>query len=222
VADLLLFGHPSRARVLLNVGGMANFTFVTRRAEESGLFALDTGPGMALVDAVARSLEPAWPYDVDGRLAERGAVNRPLLEELLGDPWFRTPPPRSTGRERFGNALAERIHAAAPGPDGVRTALELTAQSIALAVSRWVPRGTEVVVSGGGARHPVLYSRLAELLRECDSPMVRFDQLFFDGDAKEAVAFALLGYLALHGQPGNLPGATGALGPRALGQICPA
>jgi anhydro-N-acetylmuramic acid kinase len=89
-------------------------------------------------------------------------------------------------------------------------------------VARWVPGGTEVVVSGGGSRHPTLYTRLQALLAECGSPLVRFDQVFFDGDAKEAVAFALLGYLTIHGQPGNIPGATGARGPRVLGQITPA
>ncbi|MDH4132233.1 MAG: anhydro-N-acetylmuramic acid kinase [Gemmatimonadota bacterium] len=222
IADMLLFGHPERPRVLLNIGGMANLTFVPRRAEDAGVFAFDTGPGMALIDAVARMVDPALPYDVDGRLASVGAVDRPLLEDLLSDPFFTADPPKSTGRERFGSLLAERIHRKAGGPDGVRTAMELTAQSIALSVARWIPRGTEVVASGGGSRHPTLYTRLQALLAECGSPLIRFDQLFFDGDAKEAVAFALLGYLTIHGQPGNIPGATGARGPRVLGQITPA
>jgi anhydro-N-acetylmuramic acid kinase len=104
----------------------------------------------------------------------------------------------------------------------VATAVELTARSVALALARWVPGTPEVVVSGGGVHHPVLRARLAELLGEQGHPLRRFDELFFSGDAKEAVAFALLGYLTIHGQPGNLPRATGAQGHRVLGQITPA
>ncbi len=100
--------------------------------------------------------------------------------------------------------------------------MELTAQSVAVAISRWVPGAPEVVASGGGVHHPGLMSRLGALLGSRGQPLRRFDQLFFSGDAKEAVAFALLGYLTLHGQPGNLPSATGARGPRVLGQITPA
>jgi len=222
IADVLLFAHPDRPRVLLNIGGMANLTFVPRRSDETGVFAFDTGPGMAIIDAVARMVDPDLPYDVDGVLSSVGMVDQPLLEDLLEDPFFAADPPKSTGRERFGSLLAERIHQHAEGPGGVRTALELTVHSITFALARWIPRGTEVVVSGGGARHPLLYARLQGMLAECGSPLVRFDQLFFDGDAKEAVAFALLGYLAIHGQPGNIPGATGARGPRVLGQITPA
>ena len=99
--------------------------------------------------------------------------------------------------------------------------MELTARSIVGAIDR-VPNSTEVVVSGGGVHHPVLTSRLAALLGSRNIPMRRFDQLFFDSDAKEAVAFALLGYLTIHGQPGNVPSATGAVGHRVLGQVTPA
>ena len=221
MADVLLFGDPDRPRVLLNIGGMANLTYVPARAMERGAFALDTGPGMALVDGLARRIDPGLRFDEGGRVARQGRVNAGLLAELLKDDYFAAPPPKSTGRERFGEAMVQRIGREAPGADGVATAVELTARSIAEACARWVAGTPDVVVSGGGAHHPPLMERLGALLGQRGSALRRFDELFFDGDAKEAVAFALLGYLAVHGQPGNLSAATGAAGPRVLGQITP-
>ncbi len=222
MADVLLFGHPDRPRVLLNLGGMANFSYVPRRAVEAGALACDTGPGMAVIDAIARLVDPSLAYDVDGRLARRGRVDQAVLARLVADPFFAAPPPKSTGRERFGASYAETLHHALPGPDGVATAVELTARTVAETILRWAPGAPEVVGSGGGMRHPLLVERLTTLLGERGIPLLRFDDLFFSGDAKEAVAFALLGYLSIHGQPGNLPGATGAGGSRILGQITPA
>jgi len=221
VADVLLFGADDHARVLLNIGGMANLTYVPRRAVEAGAFGFDTGPGMAVVDAVARLVRPDLPFDTDGQLAARGTPVQAVVAELLADDFFRLPPPRSTGRELFGSAFAQRLHERVPGPDGVATAVALTVRSIADAMARWVPPGPELVVSGGGAHHPGIMSGLAAALGSAQT-LRRFDDLFFSGDAKEAVAFALLGYLTLHGQPGNLPAATGASGRRVLGMITPA
>ena len=222
IADLLLFAHPEISRVLLNLGGMANVTLVPPRGVDGGAVAFDTGPGMVLIDAVARLVEPGERFDVDGRLAHAGRVNQELLDRLRGDPFFDRAPPKSTGREHFGLPLAQEIHRSAPGPDGVRTAVELTATTVAGSVARWMPGVVEVVASGGGVHHPVLWQRLSGELAPHGMALRRFDDLFFAGDAKEAVAFALLGYLTIHGQPGNLPAATGAAGPRVLGQITPA
>ena len=220
VADVLLFGadHP---RVLLNLGGMANLTFVPHREEDEGAFAFDTGPGMAVIDAVARLVQPGLPYDTGGRLAAAGTVNQTVLGELLALPFFQLAPPKSTGRELFGSRFAALLHQRVPGPDGVATAVALTTSSIASAIGRWAPQAGEVVVSGGGVHHPGLMEGLGRDLGP-NVVLRRFDDLFFPGDAKEAVAFALLGYLTLHGQPGNLPGATGASGRRVLGMITPA
>jgi anhydro-N-acetylmuramic acid kinase len=222
IADVLLFGHPEQPRVLLNIGGMANLTYVPRRAQQDGAFAFDTGPGMALIDALVRMVDPRLRFDQDGRTARSGKLREAVLERLLAEPYFTLAPPKSTGRELFGIPMAERIARDAPGADGVATAVELTARSIADGCARWVPGTPEVVVSGGGVHHPLLMDRLRALLGTKGLTLRRFDDLFFHGDAKEAVAFALLGYLALHGQPGNVPGATGAAGPRVLGQITPA
>lgn len=220
VADVLLFGadHP---RILLNLGGMANLTFVPHRAEDHGAVAFDTGPGVAVVDAVARLVDPSLPFDRDGHLAARGTPNEAVLADLLGDPFFAGAPPKSTGRERFGPAFAAGLAKRVPGPDGVATAVELTARSIARAIERWSPAAVEILVSGGGRHHPGVMAALVRHLGHRRRVRL-FDDLYFSGDAKEAVAFALLGYLTVHGQPGNLPAATGARGPRVLGAVTPA
>lgn len=219
MADLLLFGSAERSRVLLNLGGMANITLVPSGGGESGAIAFDTGPGMAVIDAVAHRVDPSLNYDDGGRLASVGTVNEAVVRELLAAEFFGRTPPKSTGRELFGDSYAGALHARVPGADGVATAVALTARSVAAAIQRWAPSAEEVVASGGGVHHPGLMAALAELLGPV--PVRRFDELFFDGDAKEAVAFALLGYLTLHGQPGNLPAATGARGARILGAITP-
>jgi anhydro-N-acetylmuramic acid kinase len=218
IADVLLFGAEDRARVLLNIGGMANLTYVPRRAVEQGAFAFDTGPGMALIDGIARRENASLAFDMDGKLAASGTVDDAVLAELIQDPFFAEEPPKSTGRERFGADYAARIHGRA-GPNAVRTAVALTARTIADAIERWTPPATEVVASGGGCRHPVLWDELTTRLAAYRRSIRKFDEVFFSGDAKEAVAFALLGYLTVHGQPGNLPAATGARGPRVLGMV---
>ncbi len=223
MADVLLFASPDGPRVLLNLGGMANLTYVPRGAQERGVLAFDTGPGVAVIDGVARQVDARRSYDRDGLIAARGRPDESVLEDLLADPFFQAPPPKSTGRERFGDGYATALHARLPGPDGVATAVELTARTVAAAVGRWTPAGTEVVASGGGCHHPGLMAALARQLSAAGGyPLRRFSELFFPGDAKEAVAFALLGYLTLHGQPGNVPAATGASGARILGTVTPA
>jgi anhydro-N-acetylmuramic acid kinase len=223
MADVLLFASAERPRVLLNIGGMANLTYVPRRAQEEGVLAFDTGPGVAVIDALARRVDPRRAYDRDGHIAAAGRADEAVLAELLADPYFAAPPPKSTGRERFGDAYAASLQARVPGADGVATAVELTARTVASAVGRWTPGGTEVVASGGGCHHPGLMAALDRRLAAAGGHSLRkFDELFFPGDAKEAVAFALLGYLTLHGQPGNVPAATGASGARVLGTVTPA
>ncbi len=221
MADVLLFGNPDEARILLNVGGIANATWVPRLAVEEGVIAFDTGPGMRLIDSLAGLIEPSLDHDADGVLARQGEVDQMLLEQLLADEFFARPPPKSTGREQFGDGLARRILETCPGPDSVATATELTAESIVRGIRQWLPPAREVVISGGGRRHPVLRESLARKLADDGRDLRDFDDLYFDGDAKEAVAFALLGYLTIHGQPGNVPAATGARHSRVLGSVTP-
>lgn len=228
IADAHLFGHPTRGRILLNLGGMANVTWVPKLGVTQGLVAFDTGPGVAVVDAVVRALVPETAYDVDGKLAAAGRPLGEVVDLLLRDPYFEARPPKSTGRELFGEAFARRLirEVRRRDPDAgvndiVATAVEFSARSVADQIERWLPREGEsdVVVSGGGARNAALMARLAACLP--GRPVVQFSHLFFEGDAKEAVAFAYLGWLTLQGRPGNVPEATGARGPRVLGRITP-
>jgi anhydro-N-acetylmuramic acid kinase len=222
MADALLFAATDHPRILLNLGGMANVSWVPPRGGLDDVVGADTGPGMAIIDALARRVAPGLPFDVDGALARAGRVDPLLLTELLAEPFFSEPPPRSTGRERFGADYAERLALRSPGSDGVRTAVELTMRSIIDCCEQFLPSAREVVVAGGGSRHPVLMARLTEEWGSRGVSVERFDDHYFASEAKEAVAFALLGWLTIHGQPGNLPSVTGASGPRVLGCITPA
>lgn len=226
IADVMLFGHPEHARVLLNIGGMANVTWVPQRGVADGVIAFDTGPGVAVIDAVARQLDPSAPYDVNGSRAARGRAFADVVERLLALDYFQRSPPKSTGRELFGDALAadlvRRVRACGgSGDDALMTAVRLTARSVALGIERFVPRSErlDVVVSGGGARNATLLEDLRAALGKLHLRL--FEEEFFDGDAKEAAAFAYLGWLALAGKPGNVPSATGAKGERVLGRITP-
>ncbi|HEY0972234.1 MAG TPA: anhydro-N-acetylmuramic acid kinase [Gemmatimonadales bacterium] len=228
IADRLLFSHSTEWRALQNLGGIGNVTVVPPGGGEDGLRAFDTGPGVAVVDGVVRLLRPELPFDVDGALAAAGTPVDEVVGDRLADGYFAAPPPKSTGRELFSPAFVERFvadcRAARPGcadEDVVASAVALTARSIGDSYRRFVAEPVrEVVLSGGGARNPALVRSIVEALAPL--PVRLFDDLFFDGEAKEAVAFALLGHLYLAGRPGNVPAATGARGPRVLGSYTPA
>ena len=226
IADALLFAGTGW-RLLQNIGGIGNVTVVPPGAAASQVRAFDTGPGVAVIDAVVRRLVPSLPFDIDGRLALSGSVIDRVVDDLLRHPYFEAPPPKSTGRELFDAAYVEQLIAAcrreradASPEDIIATATELTARSIADAYRRFIPGPvTEVLVSGGGARNPAIVGELTTLV----APMqVRaFDEVYFDGEAKEAVAFALLALLHVERRPGNVLGATGARGERVLGKLTP-
>lgn len=226
IADRMLFSAPESWRALQNLGGIGNVSVVPPRNAQGTVRGFDTGPGCAVIDGVTRALAPGLPYDVDGALARAGQPVDALVDELLGEPFFEQPPPKSTGRELFDRAYIARLidrcsAAGASTADTVATAVLLTARSIALAVRRFVREPVaDLVLSGGGARNPALVDAIAAQV----APLAvrRFDELFFSGDAKEAVAFALLGWLHLARRPGNVVSVTGARGPRVLGTLTPA
>jgi len=227
-ADALLFAHATDWRALQNLGGIGNVTIVPPGGVTISTRAFDTGPGVVVIDGATRTVAPGLAYDEDGRLARGGTAIDAVVKHILTDPYFGSPPPKSTGRELFDPAFIAAFVArcrrekpdASPG-DIVATAVALTAASIADAFRRFVPEPVrELVVSGGGAENPALVDAIAGALPSV--AVKRFSDLFFDGEAKEAVAFALLGYLHLAGEPGNLPSVTGARGPRILGHLTPA
>jgi anhydro-N-acetylmuramic acid kinase len=228
IADAMLFSHPEKWRALQNLGGIGNVSIVPPGGDASGVRAFDTGPGCGVIDKVVRTLRPDLPYDRGGELASSGTAIKTVVAKALEHEYFRAQPPKSTGPElfsqRYTDDLIARCRAESPGcsdEDVIATAVLLTAMSISDSFKRFVAEPvTEILLSGGGARNPALVRAIGEELPQLE--VLDFDQTFFDGDAKEAVAFALLGFLFLTGRPGNVPRATGAAGPRILGKRTPA
>ena len=228
IADWWLFRSEKESRVLLNLGGMANVTWLKKGSGLADVIAFDTGPGNAVLDGLVRAgTQGLARHDDAGKLAASGRVHEALLEELLADPFFSLPPPRSTGRERFGDGYAERLAEVGEGmglslEDTLATAVELTAASIETAVREHLsPRGKvdAVYASGGGVRN---VSLMLALRRRLDGIRLdRLDVLGVSAGTKEALAFAFLAHLTLSGEPGNVPGATGARHAVVLGSITP-
>jgi anhydro-N-acetylmuramic acid kinase len=214
-----LLGEEGTAAAL-NLGGISNVTVCAPSREP---LAWDIGPANALIDAVLTA-DPTTPltFDRDGEVSSSGAVVPDLLEVFLAEPYYGMPTPKSTGKELFHAQYVDDVLASWGGtvsvPDLVATLVELTARTVADALSA---AGVDrVFVSGGGARNPTLMRALAAA-----APAVRFAttaELGLDPDAKEAIAFALIGWATMHGIPGNVPTCTGASGPRVLGAVTPA
>jgi anhydro-N-acetylmuramic acid kinase len=227
VADVLLFAPARGWRALQNLGGIGNVTLVAGGSAAQGVRAFDTGPGVMVIDGVVHALRPDLPYDIEGRLAAQGAPVRDVIAAVMADPYFAAPPPKSTGREHFSAHYVDqfivRCRAAEPRAsvaDLVATAVSFTAHSIADAYDRFIPEPLEdVLLSGGGARNPALVAAIAGAL--APRSVRQFADAYFDGEAKEAVAFALLAALHIAGRPGNVPAATGARGLRVLGKLTP-
>ena len=228
LADWWLFRSETETRVMLNLGGMANVTHLPRGGGVESVVAFDTGPGNAVLDALAGlASRGEQAYDADGAQAARGTPSEALLGELLADPFFAQEPPRSTGRERFGERYAATLrevgHAMGLSDDDVMaTAVELTSASIAIGIERFfAPRSPiEAVFASGGGVHNATLMRSLE--RRLSPARVRsLATLGVAPGAKEALAFAFLAHLTLCGAPGNLPGATGARHPVVLGHVTP-
>lgn len=214
----MLLAHPGHARVVLNLGGIAN---ITALGADGTVIGFDTGPANGLLDAWCQHC-CGLPFDRDGVFAAAGKVDATLLAVLLADPYFALPPPKSTGREHFHlHWLTAQPRLAQLAPADVQaTLLELTARSIADAITRHAPDAEDALACGGGVHNPRLMQRLGELLapRALDTTTAQG----VDPDYLEAMAFAWLARQRLLGLPGNLPAVTGARGPRVLGAIYPA
>lgn len=228
------FANPSETRAVLNLGGIANITWLPRGGDPDAVIAFDTGPANSLVDgAVARLSDGAERMDRDGARARRGRVDRGFLETLLDDDYLRRPPPKSTGRERYGPALLDQIvsrwrseRPAASDDDLVATLLALTTESVAQACSELAPRAARhgaalerLIVGGGGAANPAMMDGLVAAL-----PGVTIEPMDVHGvpfAAAEAMAFSLMGRNTLLGEVNHLPRCTGAAAGRVLGLVVP-
>lgn len=222
-------------RALQNIGGIGNVTFLPPREDSSAPpLAFDTGPGNALIDwAAVQMTGGAQTFDNDSRLARQGTASPELVQRWLQHPYFLRQPPKTTGRELFSAGLAEgwQAEATAAGlspADFIASLTDFTAASIADAYARFAPAPiAQVVAAGGGARNPLLMERLAHQLNaRLDKPVPLLAHADLpdapgDGDSKEALTFALLAWLTIHGRPGNVPACTGAAGERLLGKITP-
>ena len=228
LAHQWLFADRKLGRVVQNIGGIGNATYVPPNARlgSPDLIAFDTGPGNGMLDALASRISGGrLRMDRDGRIAARGHVSDQLLEELMRNPYFKRRPPKSTGREEFGPHLLDQIvakarHRQVVDHDLVATMTAFTAKSIGDACRDFIePRGhiDQMIVTGGGARNPSLIRMLAAELPDVE--VLTADMVGVDGDSLEAVAFAILGYQMLRGRPGNIPSVTGASGPAILGKL---
>jgi anhydro-N-acetylmuramic acid kinase len=211
--DWIVFTHGTTSRAILNIGGIANVTVLPANATRDDVLAFDTGPGNMPIDAVvARATEGRQAFDEDGALAARGRVDAPLVERALGHEYFARTPPKSTGREAFGADFADALVESGRGlepADLVASATAVSARSIADALSRFVPvKLDEVFVAGGGARNPTLMAMLTDALDGI--PIRDSSALGIPPEAREALAFAILGAFALRGEPNTLPRVTGA------------
>lgn len=224
--DYLVLRSDTESRMALNIGGIANVTWLPAGAKPEDVRAFDTGPGNMLIDASVRfETRGTKPYDHGGALAASGTVSEALLDELLEHAWFRRPSPKSTGREEFGEGFAADVKLRAAnlgvsGPNLIATVTALTARSVAAAVPRECEK---LVVSGGGVHNRTLMTMLEEELRRrgVHAVIERSDAFGMPVDAKEAMAFAVLAHEALFGRANNLPSATGARRSVVMGEIAP-
>jgi anhydro-N-acetylmuramic acid kinase len=218
------FASERESRVVLNLGGIANVTWLPAGGAPDAVIAFDVGPANALLDAVVQLASGgAERFDQGGARARRGRIAQRLLDALLDDEFLRRAPPKSTGRERYGLAEAEAMFERArreglPADDLLATLVAFTAEAVARACRDFLPaRAERLIVGGGGARNPALMAALAERL-----PGTAIDAMDAHGvpaGAAEAMAFSLLGRNARLGLPNHLPRCTGAAGARVLGEL---
>lgn len=233
-ADSVLFSDRRLCRAVQNIGGIANVTFLpvcrkmvcTAHPTNNNVIAFDTGPGNMVIDGMMRILSDGKRhFDRGGAMAARGSVHEGLLSEMLRHPFLRRRPPKSTGREQFGQTYCEWLHGEAckrrlPPEDTLATATAFTASTIATAYRRFLPRmPDETILCGGGSHNATLVRMLQEQL---EGVRIRStDEFGISVDAKEAVSFAILAYATIHGVANNVPSVTGADEPVVLGKIVP-
>lgn len=222
--EWLLYRDPVRTVALQNIGGIGNVTILPAGCALAEVTAFDTGPGNMVMDALTRRLTGGrLLYDEGGRLAAAGTVSRPLLDWMLSDPYLEERPPKTTGREVYGEPYVLRLLAEAERlgvglQDALATAARFTAEAVAVGLERFAPAMPErLIVGGGGSWNRTLLAHLRELLPGCQ--VVTNEDLGSSSDAKEAVAFAVLANEAVSGICNNAPAATGAKTPVVMGKL---
>lgn len=231
IFDRVVFADRKRNRMLQNLGGIANMTAIPAACNDA--LAFDSGPSNVLIDTCMQKLF-GKPYDRNGATAARGAVVQSIVDTLLQDPYFASPPPKSCGREEYGETYTKRLivlcrkHKASDA-DAVATATALTAQSILQAYRDFVwpylgqkaplATGTDYIVAGGGAKNKTLMQMLRTAFESFRIRVQTSDDYGVPTQAKEAMAFALLAWLRWHQLPGNIPSATGASREALLGKV---
>ncbi len=224
-AHAIAFCHARRGRLVVNIGGISNVTYLPPGGGVAELHAFDTGPGNMVLDAIVRELTNGQrAYDVGGRWARKGVVNRRLLTDLMAHPFLARRPPKSTGREEFGAPLVRRLLAKQRKvrmsvEDLLATCAAWTAEAIGSS-RRWVTGDIhEVIVGGGGVYNRAVMASLRQVF--APTPVLTFDDCGWSSKAFEATAFALLAHDTYHGQCTNVPQVTGAHHPVLLGSIVP-
>ena len=218
--DHMLYVHSELGRVALNIGGIANVTAIPPDGAPEQVVAFDTGPGNMIIDQlVAIHTRNRRKYDSGGQIAARGKVNQKLLDSLVRRTYYRQPPPKTAGREQYGQEFVrDLIRTEVPMIDLIATATALTPATIAFGLKKFVRHPVdEIIVSGGGVHNRTLMAYLQAFL-----PAVKLrtsTEFGIDSDAKEAIAFAILAYETWHRRPSNLPSATGARHPVILGKV---
>ena len=222
--EYLIYKDPCRNIALQNIGGIGNITYIPKGAGLGDVTAFDTGPGNMLIDAsVSRYSQGRLLFDEGGRIASSYAWDERLLSWLMEDPYLKEKPPKTTGRERYNREFVEKVYAKAASlgvDDGevLATLTRYTALAIAFSVKELLPEIPErLIVGGGGSYNLTLLRFLRELLPETE--VVTNEEIGWNSDAKEAVAFAILANETVSGMCNNAPGATGAAHPVIMGKI---
>jgi len=213
-----IFGNNTLNRAIINIGGIANITYLNKNGDVLGF---DSGPGNMLLDAWAK-LKLDQDFDADGAWAATGVVHESFLSNMLAEPYFALPPPKSTGRDLFNDTWLKQhtLYPHTHPQDIARTLVELSAYSICQALHKYCPAVDEVYLCGGGARNCLLVNTIKTML--ADTPVMNTDALGVGVDWLEAVAFAWLSKQTIENKASNLPAVTGAKGLRVLGAIYPA
>ncbi|MEM2046178.1 MAG: anhydro-N-acetylmuramic acid kinase [Thermoproteota archaeon] len=223
--DFYAFKSKKQNRLVVNIGGIANVTYIPANASLDKVRGFDTGPGNMLIDILMQRLTKGKvTYDKDGEFAAKGKVNQILLDELLAHPFVQKAPPKSAGREEFGGHFADellrRMKSMKLSPaDLIATVTSFTTEAILFNCQRYLGPVDEVIVGGGGAYNRTLLAFLKESFKSIGATIRTTEDYGVPVKAREGMAIALLAYQAFHRRPNNVPSVTGAQKSVVLGKI---